>query len=74
MVNGSVSVARALLKVVRSPIHRPPKLPIEIEHGFFSVQFVNITYNDGIFSVSGTANSVGMFGELGTERNGFFVQ
>ena len=39
----------------------------------FSVQIVNITYSDDIFSVSGTANSAGIFGDLGTEQNGFFV-
>jgi hypothetical protein len=38
-----------------------------------SVRF-SVAYKDGSFSVSGTANSAGMFGELGTERNGFFVQ
>jgi hypothetical protein len=37
-----------------------------------SVRF-SVAYKDGSFSVSGSANSAGMFGELGVERNGFFV-
>jgi hypothetical protein len=38
-----------------------------------SVEF-SVTYTDGSFSAHGTANSSGMFGEMGTERNGFFVR
>ena len=38
-----------------------------------SVTF-SVSYKDGSFSVHGSANSAGSFGEIGTERNGFFVQ
>jgi hypothetical protein len=33
----------------------------------------SLTYNDGSFSASGSFDSAGNFGEMGTERNGFFV-
>lgn len=33
----------------------------------------SVAYDDGSFSASGTFNSSGNFGEMGTERNGFFV-
>jgi hypothetical protein len=32
-----------------------------------------LTYNDGSFSASGSFDSGTNFGEMGTERNGFFV-
>ena len=33
----------------------------------------SLTYDDGTFSASGSFDSSGNFGEMGTERNGFFV-
>jgi hypothetical protein len=33
----------------------------------------SLTYNDGTFSASGSFDSSGNFGEMGTERNGFFA-
>jgi hypothetical protein len=33
----------------------------------------SVTYADGTFSASGAFDSSGNFGEMGTERNGFFV-
>ena len=33
----------------------------------------SVSYLDGSFSAHGTANSTGMFGEMGTQRNGFFI-
>ena len=37
-----------------------------------SVTF-SVDYKDGSFSVRGSANSAGNFGEMGTERNGVFL-
>ena len=37
-----------------------------------SVTF-SVSHTDGSFSAHGTANSSGMFGEMGTERNGIFA-
>jgi hypothetical protein len=34
----------------------------------------SLAYRDGSFAVHGTAESAGNFGEMGTERNGAFVQ
>ena len=31
------------------------------------------SYNDGSFSTQGNLSSAGLFAEMGTERNGFFV-
>ena len=31
-------------------------------------------YNDGSFSAQWSINSAGLFAEMGTERNGFFVR
>ena len=33
----------------------------------------SVTYNDGSFSATGSFSSSGLFGEMGTERNGVFV-
>ena len=33
----------------------------------------SVAYDDGTFSASGTFDSSGNFGEMGKERNGFFV-
>lgn len=33
----------------------------------------SLTYNDNTFSVGGTFSSSGLFGEMGTERNGVFL-
>ena len=33
----------------------------------------SVAYDDGTFSASGSFDSSGNFGEMGTERNGFFV-
>ncbi len=33
----------------------------------------SVSYLDGSFSAQGTSESSGNFGEMGTERNGFFV-
>ena len=33
-----------------------------------------MAYNDGSFSAQGTFSSSGFFGEMGTERNGSFVE
>ena len=33
----------------------------------------SLTYDDGTFSASGAFDSSGNFGEMGRERNGFFV-
>jgi hypothetical protein len=34
----------------------------------------SVAYNDGSFSAHGSFSSSGNFGEMGTERNGSFVQ
>jgi hypothetical protein len=34
----------------------------------------SLTYDDGTFSAQGSFDSAGNFGEMGTERNGVFVE
>jgi hypothetical protein len=34
----------------------------------------SVSYHDGSFSAQGNLDSTGLFAEMGTERNGFFVQ
>jgi hypothetical protein len=51
-----------------SPLNWAGKMWNATNSGKFSV-----AYDDGTFSASGTFNSSDNFGEMGTERNGFFV-
>ena len=51
-----------------SPLNWAGKMWDATNSGTFSV-----TYDDGTFSASGSFDSSGNFGEVGTERNGFFV-
>jgi hypothetical protein len=51
-----------------SPLNWSGKMWDATNSGTFS-----LAYNDGSFSASGSFDSVGNFGEMGTERNGFFV-
>jgi hypothetical protein len=53
-----------------SPVNWAGKMWNATNSGSFSV-----AYDDGTFSASGTfgSGSSGNFGEMGTERNGFFV-
>jgi hypothetical protein len=51
-----------------SPLNWAGKMWDTTNSGSFSV-----AYDDGTFSAAGTFDSSGNFGEMGTERNGFFV-
>ena len=51
-----------------SPLNWAGKMWDATNSGSFSV-----AYDDGAFSAKGTFGSSGNFGEMGTERNGFFV-
>jgi hypothetical protein len=51
-----------------SPFTWAGKMWMATNSGTFSV-----AYNDGSFSAQGSFSSSGMFGEMGTERNGSFV-
>jgi len=51
-----------------SPLNWAGKMWDATNSGSFSV-----AYDDGTFAASGTFDSSGNFGEMGTERNGFFV-
>jgi hypothetical protein len=51
-----------------SPLNWAGKMWDATNSGSFSV-----AYDDGTFSASGTFASSGNFGEMGKERNGFFV-
>jgi hypothetical protein len=51
-----------------SPFNWAGKMWMATNSGTFSV-----AYNDGSFSAQGSFSSSGMFGEMGTERNGSFV-
>ena len=51
-----------------SPLNWAGKMWDATNSGSFSV-----AYDDGSFSASGTFDSSGNFGEMGKERNGFFV-
>jgi hypothetical protein len=51
-----------------SPVNWAGKMWDATNSGTFS-----LTYNDGTFSASGRFDSSGNFGEMGTERNGVFV-
>jgi hypothetical protein len=51
-----------------SPLNWAGKMWDATNSGSFSV-----AYDDGTFSALGTFSSSGNFGEMGTERNGFFV-
>jgi hypothetical protein len=51
-----------------SPLNWAGKMWDATNSGSFSV-----AYDDGTFSASGTFDSSGNFGEMGMERNGFFV-
>lgn len=51
-----------------SPLNWSGKMWDATNSGTFSV-----AYDDGTFSASGTFDSSGNFGEMGMERNGFFV-
>jgi hypothetical protein len=51
-----------------SPLNWAGEMSDATNSGTFS-----LTYNDGTFSASGSFDSSGNFGEMGTERNGFFV-
>jgi hypothetical protein len=51
-----------------SPLNWAGKMWEATNSGSFAV-----AYDDGMFSASGTFDSSGNFGEMGTERNGFFV-
>jgi hypothetical protein len=51
-----------------SPLNWVGKMWDATNSGSFSV-----AYDDGTFSASGSFDSSGNFGEMGTERNGFFV-
>jgi hypothetical protein len=51
-----------------SPLNWAGKMWRATNSGSFSV-----AYDDGTFSASGTFGSSDNFGEMGTERNGFFV-
>ena len=51
-----------------SPLNWAGKMWDATNSGSFSV-----AYDDGTFSASGTFSSSGNFGEMGMERNGFFV-
>ena len=52
-----------------SPVNWAGKMWDATNSGSFSV-----VYDDGTFSASGTFDSSGNFGEMGKERNGFFVR
>ena len=52
-----------------SPLNWAGKMWDATNSGSFSV-----AYDDGTFSASGTFDSAGNFGEMGKERNGFFVR
>jgi len=52
-----------------SPVNWAGKMWDATNSGSFSV-----AYDDGTFSASGTFDSSGNFGEMGKERNGFFVR
>ena len=51
-----------------SPLNWAGKMWEATNSGTFS-----LTYNDGTFSASGSFDSSGNFGEMGTERNGVFT-
>jgi hypothetical protein len=51
-----------------SPLNWAGKMWDATNSGTFS-----LAYNDGTFSASGSFDSSGNFGEMGMERNGFFV-
>jgi hypothetical protein len=51
-----------------SPLNWAGKMWDATNSGTFS-----LSYNDGTFSASGSFDSSGSFGEMGTERNGSFV-
>jgi hypothetical protein len=51
-----------------SPLNWAGKMWEATNSGSFAV-----AYDDGAFSASGAFDSSGNFGEMGTERNGFFV-
>jgi len=51
-----------------SPLNWAGEMSDAINSGTFS-----LTYDDGTFSASGSFESAGNFGEMGTERNGIFV-
>jgi hypothetical protein len=52
-----------------SPFHWAGKMWMATNSGTFSV-----TYKDGSFSAQGSFSSSGNFGEMGTERNGSFLE
>ena len=52
-----------------SPFHWAGKMWMATNAGTFSV-----TYKDGSFSAQGSFSSSGNFGEMGTERNGSFLE
>jgi hypothetical protein len=52
-----------------SPFNWAGEMSMAINSGTFSM-----SYTDGSFSASGSFNSSGNFGEMGTERNGSFVE
>jgi len=52
-----------------SPFTWAGEMSMATNSGTFSV-----AYNDGSFSAQGSFSSSGLFGEMGTERNGSFVQ
>jgi hypothetical protein len=51
-----------------SPFNWAGEMWMATNSGTFS-----LAYNDGTFSAQGSFDSAGNFGEMGTERNGFFV-
>lgn len=52
-----------------SPFHWAGEMSLATNTGKFSV-----SYNDSSFSASGNFDSTGQFGEMGTERNGAFLE
>jgi hypothetical protein len=66
--NGTLRRIRPATDDPLSPLNWAGKMWDATNSGSFSV-----AYDDGTFSAAGTFNSSGNFGEMGTERNGFFV-
>jgi hypothetical protein len=62
---------RKIVPTSRDPLsafHWAGEMSMATNSGTFSV-----SYNDGSFSATGIFSSSGMFGEVGTERNGIFA-
>ena len=66
--NGTARRIRPATADPLSPLNWAGKMWDATNSGSFSV-----AYDDGTFSASGSFDSSGNFGEMGTERNGFFA-